>query len=221
LITGWSAIFLAGLSVSGLVLWWPRRLLRLSFSGSGRKTNFELHNVLGFYASLFMGLFALTGIVIHWEEKSRVLADWLTGGEGRKPPPKAAPAVPGAVPVKADAVLAIAQQTVPGARVFSMQGLGALGNPIRVWMKFPEDGTPAGRTNLFLDPASGAVLSVQTSRTGPPGFRIANYWNREIHTGDIFGWPTRILACAASLALPVLALTGVLIWWGRIRRKGD
>jgi uncharacterized iron-regulated membrane protein len=43
-------------------------------------------------------------------------------------------------------------------------------------------------------------------------------WIREIHTGDIFGWPTRILACLMSLALPIAVITGTLVWWNRNRK---
>jgi uncharacterized iron-regulated membrane protein len=144
----------------------------------------------------------------------------LAGVEEKKPAPlKVAPPAPGAVALTGQAVHAIALHTEPGARVTSMQGLGVMGKPIRVWMKFPEDRTPAGRTNLFLDPVSGEVLSAQSSRTAPIGFRVVKLWNRQIHTGDIFGLPTRILACVASLALPLLAVTGPLIWWGRVRRR--
>ena len=42
-------------------------------------------------------------------------------------------------------------------------------------------------------------------------------WNRELHTGDIFNLPTRILAAFFSLMLPILAITGPLIWWNRRR----
>ena len=55
--------------------------------------------------------------------------------------------------------------------------------------------------------------------TAPLGTRIVKLWNREIHTGDIFGWPTRIIACVASFTLPLLAITGPLIWLGRMRRQ--
>lgn len=219
LINTCSAIFLAGLSISGLILWWPRKLLRMSGSTSGQKKNFELHNVLGFYSSIFMLLFALTGVVIHWDNEARELLGKFVGAEEKPAQLTVAPAAPGALALKADAARAISLQTEPGARVTGMQGLGVLGKPIRIWMKFPEDGTPAGRTNLYLDPVSGAVLSAQSSRTAPLAFRIVKVWNREIHTGDIFGWPTRILAFLASLALPLLAITGPLIWWGRVRRR--
>jgi uncharacterized iron-regulated membrane protein len=42
--------------------------------------------------------------------------------------------------------------------------------------------------------------------------------NREIHTVDIGGWPTRILAAVFSLSLPLVAITGPLLWWQRRQR---
>jgi len=88
-------------------------------------------------------------------------------------------------------------------------------------MKYPEDHTPSGRTNIYLDSYSGKVLAAQVSRTAPVGFKITRMWNREIHTGDILGWPTQILACFVSLMLPMLSITGPLIWWTRRRKKSD
>jgi uncharacterized iron-regulated membrane protein len=220
LINTWSAIFLAALAVSGVVLWWPRKLLRFRRTGSGRQSNFDFHLVLGFYSSIFMLIFALTAVVIHWDKPATEWVNRVAGVEESKPAPvKVAPPAPAAVALTGQAVQAIALEKEPGARVTSMQGLGLMGKPIRVWMKFPEDRTPAGRTNLFIDPVSGEILSAQSSRTAPIGFRVVKLWNREIHTGDIFGLPTRLLACLASLALPLLAVTGPLIWWGRVRRK--
>jgi uncharacterized iron-regulated membrane protein len=85
-------------------------------------------------------------------------------------------------------------------------------------MKFPEDRTPVGRSRVWLDPYSGNVLRVWSTRTAPVGFKLNHLWIREIHTGDIAGWPTQLLACIASLVLPVLTITGTLIWWNRGRR---
>jgi uncharacterized iron-regulated membrane protein len=42
-------------------------------------------------------------------------------------------------------------------------------------------------------------------------------WNRQYHTGDIYGWPTRILALVSSLALVVMTITGPMIWYKRKR----
>jgi len=92
------------------------------------------------------------------------------------------------------------------------------GRPVDVRMQFPEDRTPAGRSRVFLDPFTGNVLSAWSTRTAPLGFKISRLWMREIHTGDIFGWPTQIVACVMSLLLPLLAITGTLIWWNRGRK---
>jgi uncharacterized iron-regulated membrane protein len=51
----------------------------------------------------------------------------------------------------------------------------------------------------------------------PIGFKINRMWMREIYFGDIFGWPTRIWPALVSLALPILTITGTLIWWHRSR----
>ena len=216
-ITAVSAFFLLGLSISGLILWWPRKLWKLGGAKSGSAVNFQLHNVAGFYASVFMLIFAVTGIVIHWDNELR---DYLNHAMHEEEPsiPKGFVAQKGAAPLGPDALLAAANKAVPGARVTTIQDIGGNG-PVRITMKFPEDGTPAGRTNLYLDPSTGETLSLQTSRTAPLGTRIAKLWNREVHTGDIFGWPTRIIASVASFTLPLLAITGPLIWLGRVRRR--
>jgi len=53
----------------------------------------------------------------------------------------------------------------------------------------------------------------------PPGYRWVKLWNRQLHTGDEFGLTSRILTCLASLSLPMRAITGPLIWWGRMKRR--
>ena len=49
LVGGFSVAMLL-LALSGLVLWWPRKVLTVGSSTSWKRTNFNLHNVLGFYS---------------------------------------------------------------------------------------------------------------------------------------------------------------------------
>jgi len=55
------------MAVAGLVLWWPRKIVTVMFSASGRRINFDLHNVFGFYASAVFLFIALTGMMIAFE----------------------------------------------------------------------------------------------------------------------------------------------------------
>jgi uncharacterized iron-regulated membrane protein len=79
-------------------------------------------------------------------------------------------------------------------------------------MKFPEDRTPAGRSRVVIDPYNGRVLWVQNTRQVPLGTWLWNQ-NRSLHTGDQFGWPSRLLACLASAMLVVQVYTGFTLWW--------
>jgi uncharacterized iron-regulated membrane protein len=114
--------------------------------------------------------------------------------------------------------VALSQATVPGARATALNLPDTAASPVLVIMKFPEDHTPAGRTRVFLDEYSGKVLAVINSRAAPAAISYVTRLNREIHTGDIGGWPTRIIAAVFSLALPLLAVSGPFLWWQRRRR---
>jgi len=218
LITGWGAGLLVMLALTGIVLWWPRKIWKLTDFQPGRRANFDLHNAVGFWSSLFMLLFGATGIVIHWDEETAQFIGRLTHTPSTLPIPTIKPA-PGAKLANVEDLMLAAQNAAPGAQIVFIQNLGNPRAPVRVAMRFPEDHTPGGRTNLYLDPTTAAVLVAQTSRNAPAGYRLAKYWNRQLHTGDVLGWPSRIVACLASLALPLLALTGPLIWWGKFKRR--
>jgi len=160
-------------------------------------------------------------MVIRWEGPASKLADSLTNSPAPSRIPDPASPPPGSVPLDPESLLQIAQQAAPGASATVLGLAGDPKEPVRIIMKYPEDGTPAGRTNVFLDGYTGKILFAQSSRNAPLGFKIVKLWNREIHTGDIFGWPTRILASLLSLALPVMAITGPLIWWQRRRKESQ
>jgi uncharacterized iron-regulated membrane protein len=44
--------------------------------------------------------------------------------------------------------------------------------------------------------------------------------NRDIHSGDIWGYPGRALACLLSMSLVFQAITGPYLWWRRRRGEG-
>lgn len=200
-----ASVALLFLSLSGLYLWWPRRIFRFRMSPQAGHTNYDLHRVLGFWSSLAMFLFAVTGINLHIQ----------TGGTLFNMMDAKASAVnlPGHG-ATADEMIAAASEAVPGARPMRISFWGGK-RPVLVQLRFPEDHTPAGRTNVTLDPRTGRVLTVESSRTAPVVFTALIEWNREIHTGTIFGMPSRIAAAVFSLLLAALAITGPLIWLNR------
>jgi uncharacterized iron-regulated membrane protein len=216
-IVGWSAVSLLVLNLTGIILWWRRKIASFRWSSTGAAFHFNVHQAVGIYAWAFLMVLSVTGIALHWEGAAGRLADRLTGSP---PAPKMLPADPvqaGAVPLDSDQLVAIAEKNAPGAQVTVLQLAQGPKTPVRIIMKYPEDHTPAGRTNLFLDAYSGKVRMLTDARTAPLGFKLARLWNRQYHTGDIFGWSTQMLAVMSSLALVVMTITGPMIWYKRKR----
>jgi uncharacterized iron-regulated membrane protein len=208
----WSSIALLCLSLSGLYLWWPRKIFRFTWRRPLSRTNYDLHRTLGFWSSGAMFLFAVTGLNLHIQ----------TGGTlFEMMDAKASPVNHPGHGTSADQLLQTAREAVPGAQAMRISFWDDK-RPVLVQMRFPEDHTPAGRTSVTLDPRTGAVLKVVSSRTAPLVYTALVQWNREIHTGTMFGWPSRILASCLSVLLSVLAISGTMIFinvkLGRRRR---
>jgi uncharacterized iron-regulated membrane protein len=213
---GGFSVAMLGLAITGLVLWWPRKILSLGSATSWKRTNFDLHNVLGFYSSLVMLFITLSGVLIAFEGFTDPLVRRLNPQTPEAPAPQSTP-VAGGRRLSIDQAIAIAERARPGA-LASNVGLPAGPKGVfRIFKKFPEDRTPAGRSRVYVDQFSGQVLLVDNTRTAPLGTRILNL-KRSAHTGDIFGAPTQALYFIVSLGIALQAITGALIWWNGRRR---
>lgn len=210
-----AACCLLGLAVTGIVLWWPRRIFKLC-GGPSHKVVFDLHQMLGLWSSVCVLLFALTGIGIGLEDQVNRWALAVSHMQARPWPTPQPPAV-SVPPLSYDELLAKAESTAPGARAIVMDFGDTPNDPVLVIMKFPED--HLGRTHVILDRSTGDMLQLDNTRAMPVALKYARLWNQEIHTGEIFGWPTRLMASIFSLAVAALAVTGPWIWWNRNRSQ--
>lgn len=210
-----AACCLLGLAVTGIVLWWPRKIFNFR-GGSSHNVVFDLHQMLGLWSSACVLLFALTGIAIGLEDQ---VNGWAFAVSHISPAtwPQSKPPAAGVPPLSFDELLAKAESIAPGARPIVLDFGDPPNDPVLVIMRFPED--HLGRTHVILDRYTGDVLRFDNTRAMPVAVKYARMWNQEIHTGNIFGWPTRILACIFSLAVAALAVTGPWIWWNRMREE--
>ena len=203
----WSTVALLILSCTGIVLWWPRRIFRFRRTSPLPRLNRDLHLSVGFWSSLAMFAFAVTGLGLHYQTGK--LLDLLNTA-------KMARAMPGHG-TSIDGMLATARETLPGAAIPRLLLPEKKGDAVFLYVRFPEDKTPAGRSFITLDPKTGAVLSVGSSRDAPLLKTALVQWTREIHTGTLLGLPTQILAAVFAVLLAVLALTGPLMYLNKLR----
>jgi uncharacterized iron-regulated membrane protein len=225
LVMGISASMFLFILATGLVLWWPtaRKALRprltVKWGSSWKRLNHDFHISLGFYASLFLFIMAITGVGMSF--------DWVGQGINKlthsplkrpEPPVSAAPAVAGAAPFAADAVLALARQQAPDAESYSVQMPKEPNGSIRVGVLRPGAVTENATDEVYLDQYSGKIISTQTYAQRPVGQRIRGLF-KPVHTGAIGGLPTKILAFVISLLGATFPITGTIMWWNRTRKQ--
>lgn len=214
----WAGAALLVLLFSGLYLWWP--LKRYTIAGRrARRLWFDIHNTVGIFTFVFLLALGVTGVVIGFDDDFVPLIYKTTRSAplvmyARLPPMKATPSGPSIGP---DRAVAIATAALPGATPVSVNVPPPTG-VYTIAARYPEDSTPGGRSRVLVDQYSGAVLMAEGSRTAPAGSRLITL-NRAIHTGDVFGIPSKAVMSMASLAVVVQLASGLLLWW-RKRSRG-
>jgi sulfite reductase (NADPH) flavoprotein alpha-component len=143
-----ASIALLLLAVSGLYLWWPRRIFQFRAGPQFSRTNYDLHRALGFWSSVAMALFAITGINLHLQ---------TGGGLFAMMDAKSTPVDRPGHGVTADAMLQSAAEALPGARLMRISFWGGK-RPTLVQMRFPRIKLPPAAARLRSIPKPGGFL---------------------------------------------------------------
>lgn len=226
-IVHWVTLLAIPLLVSGLVIWWPatgrptKDKFFLKTTGSAKKRNYDLHSVLGFYASWVLIFALLTGIYWGFTPVKETLKQ-LSGENTiawEAPQSKATAARP-----DNDAILnrliADYRSTFPHAAV-RISIPHAADEAIHLSVIDPRKGLNA-IDHYYHDRYSGERIRGKF-RAGLSGeistFNAINGLVYEIHFGSILGLPGRILVCIAALIAASLPITGLLVWLGKRKSK--
>jgi uncharacterized iron-regulated membrane protein len=198
--------------VSGLVLWWRNKRMTIASTSAGRRWWRDLHDVTGVYASLVIFALSFTGVLLAWEEPLY----WVVGAQPSReqPLPRSRTVSPREAAVGADQWIAAATRALPGLPLLRLSLPASERSPAAVELGRP--GRP-GRSTVWLDRWDASVLRVDDFRSSPRAYR-AHVLDRAVHTGELAGGPTLLLALLGSLALAVLAVTSIVTWLGRPSR---
>lgn len=219
--------------ITGIVLWWPKnkkaRKGRFWFSWENVKTwkrkNYDLHNVLGFYASFFALLISITGIYFAYPYVKNTFNLTLSGST-EMPKDKEIKS-PDSLMVKNASVYDLtAQETrklYPTSSSFRIplngknkKGKDLKNIPVTI---YGEEGRFSERNSLVFDKYSGKLLAEKTHQKLSNAEKYANA-NYDIHTGSYFGLFGKILWFITGLICTSLPVTGFLVWWGKQKKQG-
>ncbi|GAA4163891.1 PepSY-associated TM helix domain-containing protein [Chryseobacterium ginsenosidimutans] len=218
--------------ITGIILWWPQnkrmRKGRFSFDWKNVKTwkrkNYDLHNILGFYASFIALLLSLSGIYFAYPWVKSAFNITLSGS--LELPKEKEIKSPDSLLTKNNSVFDITAQETRKLYAESssfripLNGKNKKGKelkniPVTV---YGEDGKFAIRNQLVFDKYSGKLLSNKPHQKLNNAEKYANA-NYDIHTGSYFGIVGKIIWFITGLICTSLPVTGFLVWLGK-KKKG-
>lgn len=217
LILKWSSLAMLVSLLSGLYLWWPAKRMRIGGAWWSARFWYDLHSSIGFFALIPALLLAGTGVVFGFEDEFAALMDKVSASSrvGEDHVPATSRWKTGASEIPPDQAVAIARAQLAGALPYRVQ-MPRYGGLYVVALDDPQNRVAGRRNFISVDPASGRIASTNLSSDLTLGERFMA-WNGAIHTGRIWGMPSRIMAALASILLPIQGASGLLIW---LRRKG-
>jgi uncharacterized iron-regulated membrane protein len=234
IVAGWALILVA----TGVFMWWPRGsgvgVVSVRATDPKRRPFWrDVHAVTGLYAGGVIAFLVITGMPWSAFWGDQYMAAVKANGLGRpKPPAAASPFTHAAhenAPVGVGWIMEGMVMPSPRtgsaslSRVVEVADGQGLVRPYQV--SIPADPALAWTTArlvrqvedtriLYIDAASGAVRA--DIRYGQFGIGAKAFeWGIAVHQGTQYGWVNRTVMLVGCIAIWVLAISGLVMWWKR------
>ena len=223
IITGISCSITVFMVISGLIIWWPanknaiKQRFKIKWNASGKRLNWDLHAVTGFYLSIILLCITITGFVWSYDWADRLIYQMADGKKTEKPDKikniskgkKIKPGVYQAMMVQTDSIY-----PYPGSVAFNIPAKGALAVTVQ---KEPEESRVRQIDAAYFDSHTGKLLTTLPYSKLTTGDKIRRMI-LTIHTGSLLGWPTKLLYLFTALFTASLPVTGFLMWIGKQKK---
>lgn len=223
LITGISCSIFTILILTGLILWWPKRnnrkqRFRVKWNASFKRLNWDLHAVFGFYVHIILLIIALTGLVWSYKWVNNLL---YTAFDGNTRQQKII--APESLPVQntgiayLDKIVAKTNEKLPYEGTITIRF--AENDSLAITAAKENRARHANVSDfLYFQGGTAELVKVRLYDNESKG-TIARRWVYPLHTGSLYGLPTKIVALIAALVATTLPVSGFLIWMGRKKKK--
>jgi uncharacterized iron-regulated membrane protein len=223
-VNGTGAVCLLLLVLSGLVVWstgrqpWRRRL-RVDFGRGWRQVCRDLHSAVAIWVFLPLAMWAFTGFYFAYPSQFRAGVGWISS-VSRPRTPSSDAGIAGQAAADIHELLRIAREQRPGMHVARVVLPSSQRGAVQVLFS-SQSPTPVGTMALqsvYLDQFSGRVLSEAPQGPRTLGDTVMT-WAAPLHVGNFGGAVIRFLWLLLGLVPPLLAFTGVVMWWTRVVRS--
>lgn len=221
-IIGTAAFFFLAIGISGIILWWRGRTkivrgLKINFRSGWKRTNFDIHNTVGFFAFFFLSISAVSGIYLIFNAPFEKTVNRLTGIPDRPPAPTSK-ASNNTTSLTLDNIFDRSEQVWPEAETTWLYPPANSNAAYMVRKKFPSENHPNGKSFIYFDQYTGEVLRTENATESPVPTKIVNDLY-PLHIGRMGGTATRVLQVFIGLLPTTLLITGFLMWRNKQRKK--
>ena len=222
-IVGISTFIFLFILLTGIFLWWPKtkkilkQRLKIRTDANWKRINHDMHLVFGFYSAIFLFIFAFTGLA--WSFK------WfndgiykVTGSSTKPPPPLKSTFIAGAKKISFDKALVAAKTVYASAEFYSVSSPKDSTEVFNVTTLGHDAAHESATDVVYVDQYSGAVLGKMAFGERSLGAQVRSTF-KPIHTGSIWGTPSKILAFIVCLLGVSFPITGTIMCYNRTRKK--
>ena len=222
-IVGVSTLIFLFILLTGIILWWPRtrtimkQRLSIKWDANWKRINHDFHLVFGFYSAIFLFIFAFTGLAWSFEWFNKGIYT-VTGSSMKPPAPPKSDYVAEAKPISFDKALAATRTVYPQASFYNLSAPKDSTEAYTVSALGLDPAHESATDAVYLDQYSGTVLGQLPFAERSTGAKARSFF-KPVHTGSIWGTPSKIIAFIVCLLGVTFPITGTIMWINRIRKK--
>ncbi len=231
MIISYATLVFVILMITGIILWKPasskgyKQRFTIKWNAKGKRLNYDLHNVLGFYMAWVAIFIALTGLVWSFEWMNNSV-QWVANG-GKAIPLKRERLASDTAAISsganhfltvADSLFIHFAKNPDKTRAIRVYKPNSASDALHFTIETDKGSNYARADDYFYDQYSGKLLSMQPFANLDNGQKVRRM-NYYIHVGSIGGLTGKLLAFFASLIAASLPITGFIVWRGRRKTK--
>ncbi len=220
---GFGAVFLLLLAATGLVNWWPgvrnwRRALKVDVRFGWRRINFDMHRAAGFWALPLLSVWAVSGIYFAWTSQIFELVNRWSPVISARPPTIIATPSAGAPAPDLDALIARALLLDPGTTWSGIFFPFSRRAPLEVIMRRSRGDGREYEDTVYFNPYTGEHLATWRYGVNESLGDWLIWLQIPLHVGTSWGLAVKMIWATAGLVLPLLAISGLVMYWNRVLR---
>jgi uncharacterized iron-regulated membrane protein len=223
LITGISTLIFLFILITGIILWWPKtkkilkQRLKIKWNAGWKRINHDLHLVFGFYSAIFLFIFAFTALAWSFEWFNNGIYK-VTNSPLKAPAPPKSTYIADAKRISFDNALLSAKTVYANAEFYNITMPKDSAEVVNVTALNKNAAHESATDAVYIDQYSGKVVSKMEFGERSLGAKARSFF-KPVHTGSIWGTPSKIVAFIVCLLGVTFPITGVIMWINRTSKK--